>query len=64
MRAFFGIFGFAPNALAGNAHGAEAEPVDFEVIAEFERGYGSGCGHNYWMRRMGEGRGAVSGFGS
>ena len=37
---FVAVGGRAPNALAGEAHGAEAEAVDGEIAAESER---SGC---------------------
>ena len=38
--AFVAVGRRAPHALAGQAHGAEAEPVDGQVAAESE---GSGC---------------------
>ena len=38
--AFVAVVRRAPDALAGQAHGAESEPVDGEIAAEGER---SGC---------------------
>ena len=33
---FFGIFRVAPDAFAGDAHGAKSQPVNFQIAAKFE----------------------------